>query len=74
MAKFTITNRKGEKSLWVNGQNIWDLKKSELTPDVKKAIISAYYIGKQHVKKEIDSLNLGRFGFDKSFTEEDIEK
>lgn len=59
--EFEIKDREGEKSLWVNGQNIWDLKPSELTPDVKKAIMSAYYIGRMQYREEIMHFDAGFF-------------
>ena len=51
--KFTITDRDGKKALWVNGCNIWDIHKKELSYDVKKAIINAYYIGSEDMLKDI---------------------
>jgi len=65
---FTITDRDGEKALWANGINIWDLKPSELTEDIKKAIINAVYVGLDLAREEIDQLDFGRSYF-KEFKE-----
>lgn len=56
---FSIVDRDGEKSLWVNDQNIWDLSEKELTDDVKKAIINAYFIGASHMSKLVASQYIG---------------
>ena len=62
---FKITDRNGKKALWVNSQNIWDLPSEVLTEDVKRAIISAYFIGAEHMKKELQSVSFdGRFQTD----------
>jgi hypothetical protein len=46
---FELRDRGDKKSLWVNGQNIWDLTTKELTDNVKKAIQHAYHVGvEQH--------------------------
>lgn len=50
---FEIKDRNGKKSLWINGQNIWDVDKKSLTQEVQRAIISAYFIGIQHAKDKI---------------------
>jgi hypothetical protein len=51
--KFTITDRDGKKALWADDKNIWDLTEQELTPGVKKAIISAFWIGGCLVRDEM---------------------
>ena len=58
--EFKITDRNGEKVLWANDKRIWDLKPSEVTENVKKAIISATYIGIELMKKEICQLDFGQ--------------
>ncbi len=52
---FYITDRNDKKALWVRLEdehlNIWDLTKKELTEDVQKAILSAFYRGSQLQQK-----------------------
>jgi hypothetical protein len=43
--KFSIVDRDGKKSLWVDDRNIWDLSEKEITNDILNAIINAYFIG-----------------------------
>jgi len=54
--KFRIANRDGKKSLWVNDRNIWDLEEKALTKEVKKAIISAYYIGINDMRNKMNEI------------------
>jgi len=56
--KFMITDRGERKALWVNEQNIWDLSDKEITNDVKLAIIHAYFLGAEQMKKEIYSVRV----------------
>lgn len=55
---FSITERKGKLALWVNGQNIWELDKKEVTYAVKQALISAYYIGACQMREEIRAITI----------------
>jgi hypothetical protein len=50
---FTVTDRNGQKALWVDEFNIWDLPNKELTPNVQKAIIHAYYVGTRYALARI---------------------
>jgi hypothetical protein len=54
--KFEMKDRDGKKSLWVNDYNIWDLTAKELTPDVKKAICHAYFLGIEQYKRNIQDM------------------
>lgn len=66
--EFTITERRGKKALWVNDRNIWDLTSSELTEDVKSAVIMAFHVGTELAKEEMDKIDFG-FKFTQEFKE-----
>ena len=56
--EFIITEDNGKKKLWVNGANIWTLKASECTPDVREAVMHAYFLGVRDMRYALDSIDI----------------
>jgi hypothetical protein len=56
--EFVITDDNGKKKLYVNGYNIWTLKSSECTPDVRQAIMRAYFLGVKDMRQELNIIDI----------------
>lgn len=63
--EFSLTRREDNTALWVTMPNdglynIWDLEDSKVSPDVLRAIISAFYLGVEAQKKVTQQASIKR--------------
>lgn len=50
----SVKKRDGKMAPFINGYNVWDLKPSEWTYNVRQALLRAYELGKKDAVKEIN--------------------
>lgn len=57
--KFYTTIREGKVALWVkmpDGKhyNIWDIPRKQFTPEMKRAVVSAFQLGGRAMRHEVE--------------------